>query len=122
MLVYILNVYEEHGPEEIVATLHAAEIPEIINRIFDGYVKNTQDGYDNRQRPSEEEWQFEEFRRRFEEGCRAGLERELAIFASQREMILAKLADLTAKQLISPHSINLQGGWGGLQLHIVELT
>lgn len=122
MLVYIVNTYQEDGPEDIAATLHAAEIPEIINRIFDGYVQAAENRWNNYQPLSSGELQYEEVRRRSALNIAQGHDREMRDLSDSRQAYQEKIKSLTAAQFISIQSINLQDGWGGLQLHIVELT
>ena len=82
--VYILSTYQEHGAEQVKATLDPSKLPDMI-RTF----KNEHGPWKG------EPWPVE-------------------------EVELKRLADAIAKD--EPGEYGLSDGWGGYQLHIVELA
>lgn len=120
MFVYIVNTYQEDGPEDIAATLHVADLPTIINTIFDEYVQGEAQRWDiyAEKMKDSAEWQYPVI----VDAALESRKMKMASISADRKNLLANLETLTAAQLISPQSINLQDGWGGLQLHIVKLT
>ena len=82
--VYILSVYEEHGAEEVVATLDKSHVEVMMDKYFPIY------GIDESSRHMEGR-------------------------ATPREALRRVLRKDTIGKF------NLQSGWGGIQLHVVEL-
>ena len=86
MRVYILSVYEEHGAEEVVATLDKSHVEIMMDKYFSTCGLDETDGP-----------KLGEFR------------------ATPRETLRRVLKEDTTGKF------NLQDGWGGIQLHVVEL-
>jgi hypothetical protein len=91
-LIYIINTYDEHGPEDIRATAD----PEVMLRIFDTLVAA------DLKRAQEAKW--------------------LPRYLDETTMALSgarkKMGELLAAGEVGSH--NLLSGWGGYQLHIAE--
>lgn len=79
MRVYLLSTYEEHGADNVMATLDPAELPAMLRRIGNHFAAQVLDGS------------------------------------------LGTLTDVLARGELITDGVDLTGGWGGVQLHIVEL-
>ena len=90
-LVYMLNTYDEYGPEEIMATLDAAKLEPHIRTAWTA-TSDKAEPYKSNEIAHKQKW------------------------IDDAIIKLRKLLE-TGK----PDSYNLHDGWGGLQLHIIEL-
>lgn len=89
MKVYILNTYDEHGPEYIHATIK----PQIMFRVL------TEQFFKDLKTVTNDKWLQELYK--------------------DQKIALEKMNELISKNELC--SENLNAGWGGYQLHIVEL-
>ena len=113
--VYILSVYDEHGSEEVCATLDRALLPEMVKRWHYAPIEILPEWPEDRKTSSETSNQgTANQNREIDESIVSLLERT-------DEDLSAPTATLTKRSGKGVNGHELQSGWGGVMLHVVPL-
>ena len=113
--VYILSVYDEHGSEEVCATLDRAQLPKMVKRWHYAAIEILPEWPEDRKTRVEASNQDRAKQsREIDESIVSLLERT-------DEDLSARSATLTKRSGMGVNGHELQSGWGGVMLHVVPL-